>query len=629
MHITVLLNMTEARHLERLKRLAQSTAPLQIEVRELFCQRVDRIKDAEVYCIGVGFASESLRALKDAWTSEEQAERRQTHVPYDSEGHVSLVYVRGECRQQAESFVEQHRSGMQGGSLTLDHITYQDEFGKDHRIALTGRGDGPPPRKVARRGSTKAGPPKEIDGSVLEGGGQILRMSSSYSVLFGQPIHIAKIRAGRSKPGLAAQHLESLRLARDVSAGSMTNDWIGSCDVTLTPGCLSPGTFWADPGTAGAITLMVQASLVPLLFAGGDCKCELKGGTDVSWSPPLDFLRHVLRPTLARMGASFDVDCPLRGFFPAGGGHVQVQTRALEGPLSAVDLGDRGAPKLAKGRMYSTKPLGNDEQAAVQVVRGALADLAPEVIVEFSVVPGANNVGKYWLDVVVETSTGALFHGGAEAKDLPGFGKGWGKNKGSGTLPERFQAAAAEAAEPLRKQLATGAAVDCHLADQLILPASLAAGTSRLLVAELSMHARTAIHIAELMVPGVKFREEKRGDLSLLEIDGVAYFLPEGDDAGSVGAAGVPAALAMPALDGYDEDIVSLPAGALTKAAPELREEFENDMAALAEGIGAKIVVNVPGNHLVISGKPRERKEVKAQLKDVLDFYFGSGASRS
>jgi len=84
----------------------------------------------------------------------------------------------------------------------------------------------------------------------------------------------------------------------------------------------------------------------------------------------------------------------------------------------------------------------------------------------------------------------------------------------------------------------------------------------------------------------------------------------------------------MPALDGYDEDIVSLPAGALTKAAPELREEFENDMAALAEGVGAKIVVNVPGNHLVISGKPRERKEVKAQLKDVLDFYFGSGASK-
>merc|ERR1712129_591408 len=98
-----------------------------------------------------------------------------------------------------------------------------------------------------------------------------------------------------------------------------------------------------------------------------------------------------------------------------------------------------------------------------------------------------------------------------------------------GNFREVFKAAADEACRSLWAQLATGAAVDVHLIDQLILPASLASGTSRLLVSELSMHARTAIHIAELLVPGVKFRESVCGDkLSLLEVEGVVHEPPSG-----------------------------------------------------------------------------------------------------
>jgi hypothetical protein len=41
----------------------------------------------------------------------------------------------------------------------------------------------------------------EIDGSLLEGGGQILRNASALSAILQLPIRVNKIRAGRSKPG--------------------------------------------------------------------------------------------------------------------------------------------------------------------------------------------------------------------------------------------------------------------------------------------------------------------------------------------------------------------------------------------------------------------------------------------
>ena len=47
----------------------------------------------------------------------------------------------------------------------------------------------------------------EIDGSILEGGGQTLRISAALSAILSIPIKIRNIRAGRSTPGLRPQHL--------------------------------------------------------------------------------------------------------------------------------------------------------------------------------------------------------------------------------------------------------------------------------------------------------------------------------------------------------------------------------------------------------------------------------------
>jgi RNA 3'-terminal phosphate cyclase (ATP) len=51
----------------------------------------------------------------------------------------------------------------------------------------------------------------ELEGTTGEGGGQILRIALTLSVITGQPFRIKNIRARRSRPGLLRQHLVAVQ----------------------------------------------------------------------------------------------------------------------------------------------------------------------------------------------------------------------------------------------------------------------------------------------------------------------------------------------------------------------------------------------------------------------------------
>jgi RNA 3'-terminal phosphate cyclase (ATP) len=96
---------------------------------------------------------------------------------------------------------------------------------------------------------------------MLEGGGQILRITAAMSAICSRPVRVVNIRANRSKPGLRPQHLAGLRLVADICGGELEGAKVGSCEITMKPRRIRIGSFQADPGTAGSCCLLAQAPL--------------------------------------------------------------------------------------------------------------------------------------------------------------------------------------------------------------------------------------------------------------------------------------------------------------------------------------------------------------------------------
>ena len=188
---------------------------------------------------------------------------------------------------------------------------------------------------------------KLIDGSILEGGGQILRMSVAFSSLLNSPIKISQIRAGRSKPGLKAQHMTGIKLVQQLCEARTKGCELNSTCVEFVPTKMLKDIkrteYSVDIGTAGAITLLCQVSLPCLFFSGGhpEVTLNLKGGTNVGMAPLIDYYIHVFKKNLNRFGADFKCkETDIRkGYFPKGGGSIKLQVSPfVRGGFNSITL---------------------------------------------------------------------------------------------------------------------------------------------------------------------------------------------------------------------------------------------------------------------------------------------------
>lgn len=181
-----------------------------------------------------------------------------------------------------------------------------------------------------------------LDGSMGEGGGQILRSSLALSIITGQPFRITRIRANRDKPGLQRQHLTAVRAAAEISGATLTGDAVNSGALEFRPGTVRAGDYRFAIGTAGSTTLVFQTVLPPLLRAEGPSTLFLEGGTHNEHAPPYDFLKDTFLPLIGRMGANVQTELVCPGFYPAGGGKWSA-TITPSGKLAPLEIVERGA----------------------------------------------------------------------------------------------------------------------------------------------------------------------------------------------------------------------------------------------------------------------------------------------
>jgi len=165
----------------------------------------------------------------------------------------------------------------------------------------------------------------KINGSYGEGGGQIIRSAITLSCITKQPIHLENIRKNRKIPGLRPQHLTAITILQKITNAKVIGAEIGSVELKFIPSNIESLDLFEDVGTAGSIPLILQALIPVVAMSQKKLNLTIKGGTDVLWSPSIDYIQHVLGEAYSRMGIKFSLELGKRGYYPKGGGHVRLQ----------------------------------------------------------------------------------------------------------------------------------------------------------------------------------------------------------------------------------------------------------------------------------------------------------------
>lgn len=312
-----------------------------------------------------------------------------------------------------------------------------------------------------------------IDGAQGEGGGQVLRTSLTLAALTGQTIEVRNIRGGRKKPGLLRQHLTSVRAAAQICHAKVQGDQLRSDRIRFEPGQIQSGEYHFAIGTAGSTSLVCQTILPLLMVADGESVVHFEGGTHNGMSPSLTFLQQSFFPILAEMGVKYDIDVHQLGFFPAGGGKwtLHIVGNPVLKPFSLM-----AAPLPGKRRIT-----GIVSNLSVKIIEREYAQVVKSLDWHDAILdrqtPRTQGPGNYLaLHVFAQTHQSVV--------------------EGIGEQGVKAEHVAKRLSGKMKKFLASKAAVEEHLADQLLLMMLMVDGCE-FITTELTLHSKTNMAVIE------------------------------------------------------------------------------------------------------------------------------------
>lgn len=334
----------------------------------------------------------------------------------------------------------------------------------------------------------------EIDGTIHSGSGTLLRFSVALATLTNTPLHFTNIRKQRPKPGLRAQHLQAVLACSKMSHGKIEGASIGSTEIFYEPGKrIHGGNYVFDVGTAGS-AVMIALILSPLtIFAAKPCKITIIGGLFQDFAPSFYHFRNVYIPVLRKMGANINATMVKPGYVPEGKGKLILEADPIREPLNGLEL-------MGPLESYTIKGISLSSKLERSSVSERMAEHARELILsrgidsEIQVLrdKSAAHQGAalaLWLDTIDAIAIGA------DQAGKPG---------------RRSEIIATNVVKNLFQDIDSGATVDRHLADQIILAAGLASGTTQYTVPKMNDHIESNLYIIDKFLQANVTLEKKK-----------------------------------------------------------------------------------------------------------------------
>ena len=341
-----------------------------------------------------------------------------------------------------------------------------------------------------------------IDGGAKSGSGTIVRYSVALASLLGKEIKIQNIRQRRDKPGLRAQHLKVIQACAEMCHGVVENAAVGSKEITYIPReRFNGGEYHWDIGTAGSTTMFAQALLPLACFAEKPSKFRLEGGLFQDFAPSAYHMKFVLLPLLKKMGIQAELEIIRPGYVPKGKGIIEIQVEPLE-KLKPLNLIEQGKITSINGIALSSHLEEKKvSQRMAQECRKILSSQGykveiKEIYDESSLQEGAA------LAIYADTSSGSVI--GSDRAGRPG---------------RRSESIGRYVAQNFMEDVNTGATVDRYIADQLIIYAGLAEGTTRYSIPRITEHVETNLWLIEEFLGA----RTKISDNLIIEIEGIGF----------------------------------------------------------------------------------------------------------
>lgn len=388
-----------------------------------------------------------------------------------------------------------------------------------------------------------------LDGTTLEGGGQLLRLALSLSSLTQIPIHVTDIRGKRpgKVSGLKASHLAGVKWLANATAAMTEGMEVKSRQLVFRPSGMGAKTgvnrdqkehvarkedekegVWEDifddgklvqrrshipMSSPGSILLVLQA-ILPYLLLSNCSKLEgpktvvplrvtIEGGTNVSSSPSIEYIRQVLLPMLSQKLSIPPITTVLHkrgwstGRTEVGSVTFDIEPLPSASVLSTFSFQERG--ELAKVHVSVLAPEATARRSIRDKVTAQLLAYNSKIEIMFPVDENSGSEKRLYLLLVAETSNGYR------------LGRDWlfdEKARGLST-DQVCEKLVSKVMKDLKREMKHGGCVDEYMQDQIVVFQALAAGKAEIdsgIDREATLHTKTARWVTDQVV-GAGFDE--------------------------------------------------------------------------------------------------------------------------